>query len=119
MEQKEQVNHPEHYGGAANPYEAKKVIRAWKLPFNTGNTLKYICRAGKKNPDKAIEDLEKAVWYLQDEINYLKEEREKERLAQLTIAKQNETFIETINGPDAIEMIKPSDTFDLHRDVSG
>lgn len=64
------VNHPDHYGGQDNTYEAIKVIRAWDLNFSLGNTIKYVARAGKKNPDKKIEDLEKALWYLQEEINY-------------------------------------------------
>lgn len=63
---KEMVDHPKHYGGKDNPYEAIKVIEAWDLGFNLGNTLKYISRAGKK--DSTIQDLEKAVWYLQREI---------------------------------------------------
>jgi hypothetical protein len=64
--QKEQVNHPEHYGGANNPYEAIKVIEAWGLGFCLGNAVKYISRAGKKN--SMIEDLRKARWYLDHEI---------------------------------------------------
>lgn len=64
------VDHPSHYGGADNPYEAIKVIRAWDLNFSLGNTIKYISRAGKKNPNKSVEDLQKALWYLQEEINY-------------------------------------------------
>ncbi|KAA0888724.1 DUF3310 domain-containing protein [Oryzomonas rubra] len=68
MSQKDAVDHPQHYGGKDNPYEAIKVIEAWELGFCLGNTVKYLSRAGKKNPDKAIEDLEKAAWYLQREI---------------------------------------------------
>jgi hypothetical protein len=60
------VDHPQHYGGADNPYEAIKVIEAWKLGFNLGNTVKYIARAERKAAP--IEDLEKAVWYLNREI---------------------------------------------------
>lgn len=60
------VNHPAHYGGADNPYEAIKVIEAWGLGFCLGNAAKYIARAGKKGD--AIEDLEKARWYLDREI---------------------------------------------------
>jgi hypothetical protein len=60
------VHHPSHYGGADNPYEAIKVIEAWQLGFNLGNTVKYISRAGKK--DDIIQDLEKAAWYLKREI---------------------------------------------------
>ena len=38
---KEQVNHPEHYGGSDNVYEAIKVIDAWDLGFSLGNTVKF------------------------------------------------------------------------------
>ena len=61
------VNHPSHYGGADNPYEAIKVIEAWDLGFNLGNTVKYIARAGKK--DATIQELRKARWYLDREIS--------------------------------------------------
>lgn len=66
----EHVNHPEHYGGAENLYEAIKVIEAWGLGFCLGNALKYICRAGKKPDiiDNGLRDLQKAVWYLNREI---------------------------------------------------
>lgn len=70
----EAVDHPAHYGGADNPYEAIKVIDNWKLNFNLGNTVKYISRAGKKNAEKTIEDLEKAAWYLNREIQNLKQD---------------------------------------------
>ena len=63
----EQVNHPAHYGGADNPYEAIKVIEAWNLNFNLGNTIKYIARAGLKS-DALLTDLQKARWYLDREI---------------------------------------------------
>lgn len=64
------VDHPSHYGGKDNAYEAIKVIEAWKLGFCLGNAVKYISRAGKKG--RAVEDLEKAVWYLNREIENLK-----------------------------------------------
>ena len=60
---KEKVNHPDHYGGEGNPYEAIKVIEAWDLNFHLGNVVKYISRAGKKSENN-IEDLKKAEWYL-------------------------------------------------------
>ena len=66
------VNHPQHYGGEYNPYEAIKVIDAWRLSFCLGNTVKYISRAGKKDPATLIEDLLKARWYLDHEIERLK-----------------------------------------------
>lgn len=67
-----QVNHPKHYGGSENFYEAIKVIEAWGLGFCLGNVVKYISRAGKKDKTKLIQDLEKAVWYLNREIENLK-----------------------------------------------
>jgi len=60
------VSHPKHYGGKDNPYEAIKVIEAWGLGFNLGNTVKYISRAGKK--DELIQELKKALFYLEREI---------------------------------------------------
>lgn len=70
------VNHPSHYGnGADDPYEVIKVIEAWDLNFHLSNSIKYIARSGKKDPNKEIEDLEKALWYLQREINNLKSKK--------------------------------------------
>ena len=76
----ETVNHPAHYGGADNPYEAIKVIEAWGLGFHLGNSVKYIARAGKKGDDyiqqelggkHTLEDLQKAQWCLQRRIERL------------------------------------------------
>ena len=73
MSKPDAVNHPAHYGGADNPYEAIKVIEAWGLGFCLGNTIKYIARAGKKG-DGHLEDLLKARWYLDREITKLARE---------------------------------------------
>lgn len=70
---KEQVNHPEHYGGELNIYEAIKVIENWQLDFHLGNTVKYISRAGKK--EDMLQDLEKAKWYLERKITQLKKSK--------------------------------------------
>jgi len=78
MENKEHVNHPQHYGGSENIYEAIKVIDAWDLGFSLGNTIKYISRAGKKGKNKELEDLQKASWYLQHHIEQLKQKIESE-----------------------------------------
>ncbi len=60
------VNSPAHYtdGGI----EIIDFIEAKGLNYNLGNAVKYISRAGKKDPDKVIEDLRKAEWYLTREI---------------------------------------------------
>lgn len=65
------VNHPAHYGGANNPYEAIKVVEAWELDFFLGNVLKYVSRAGRKDGATILEDLKKARWYLERKINNL------------------------------------------------
>jgi len=57
------VDHPNHYGGDTT-YEVIKVIEAWDLGFHIGNVVKYVARAGKKDPQKELEDLNKALWYL-------------------------------------------------------
>lgn len=72
MKEKEKVNHPEYYGGKHNQYEAIKVIEAWDLGFCLGNVVKYVSRAGKKDKNRELEDLEKARWYLDREIYKLK-----------------------------------------------
>lgn len=64
----EQVEHPNHYGGENDPFETIKVINAWNLNFNLGNAVKYISRAGKKDPKKYVEDLKKARFYIDYEI---------------------------------------------------
>ena len=66
---KEAIDHPSHYGGADNPYEAIKVIAAHDLDFALGNAVKYILRAGKKGD--AVEDLKKAIWYLNHKVEQL------------------------------------------------
>lgn len=63
------VDHPDHYGGADNPYEAIKVVEAWGLDFHLGNVVKYVSRAGKKGDE--LEDLKKARWYLERKIAHL------------------------------------------------
>lgn len=67
-EEQEMVNNPEHYGGKDNPYEAIKVIEAWSCNFNIGNAIKYLSRAGKKDKDCSTQDLLKAIWYINREI---------------------------------------------------
>ena len=57
----EAVEHPQHYGGSDNTYEAIKVIEAHGLDFLEGNVVKYLLRYKKKN---GLEDLKKAQWYL-------------------------------------------------------
>ena len=70
------VNHPRHYN--KGQIEVADFIADQELDFDRGNAVKYICRAGDK-PDaemsieeKAVQDLEKAIWYLQHRITWIK-----------------------------------------------
>jgi hypothetical protein len=60
-----------YYGGENNIYEAIKVIHAHELGFDLGNVVKYVLRAGKKNKDTEIQDLEKAKDYIDYRIQEL------------------------------------------------
>ena len=62
------VDHPKHYRSDTG-LEAIDVIEAWDLNFNLGNVLKYVCRAGLKDKSDRKEDLEKAIWYINRELN--------------------------------------------------
>ena len=75
--EKEMVNHPDHYGGKNSVYEVVKVCEAWDLDKDAYlfNVVKYIARAGKKNPDKEIEDLKKAMFYLDRKIKNLENKK--------------------------------------------
>ena len=63
------VNHPSHY--TSGKIEVIDFIEDKELGFHLGNAVKYISRAGRKNPDKIVEDLQKAVWYINREIGRL------------------------------------------------
>lgn len=66
------VNHPSHYN--KGKIEVADFISDQKLNFDRGNAVKYVCRAGDKDPDAEVQDLEKAIWYIQHEIKVLKGE---------------------------------------------
>lgn len=71
----DQVNHPKHYTSDPSGIECIDITR--HRNFNIGNAIKYLWRAGLKEDkdrkliDKQVEDLNKAVWYLVDEIHRL------------------------------------------------
>lgn len=71
------VNHPPHYGGDTT-YEVIKVLEAWGLDQDAYlfNAVKYEARAGKKDPARELEDLEKARWYLDRKIAKLRAEQQ-------------------------------------------
>ena len=63
------VNHPAHY--TTGKIEVIDYIEDQKLPYHLGNAVKYISRAGKKDKDKTVEDLRKAVWYIERYIGMI------------------------------------------------
>lgn len=65
------VNHPSHYN--SGKIEVIEAIEDWKLGMHLGNAVKYIARAGKKNPQKLDEDIQKAIWYLRRFLEIKKE----------------------------------------------
>ena len=68
----DEVNHPAHY----TAYEGLEVIQLTEqMNFNRGNAVKYIARAGLKSYDTEIQDLEKALWYIQREISRVEAKR--------------------------------------------
>ena len=80
------VNHPSHY--TDGKIEVIDFIEDKKLNFNRGNAVKYIARAGKKNPEKEVEDLKKAAWYINREIERLENEQCEEVLKYFKEEKQ-------------------------------
>ena len=60
---------PSHYQGTIQPID---LISAQNLNFNLGNVVKYVCRAGKKQGENVLSDLEKAKNYINYEIERIK-----------------------------------------------
>lgn len=68
------VTHPSHYN--TGKIEVLEFLEDQQLGLHLGNAVKYICRAGRKDPKKTIEDLEKSAFYLNRKIHLLKAEAE-------------------------------------------
>lgn len=73
MSKSDAVNRPSHYTFSA--FEVIDVLEAWNLPWHLCNVIKYLARAGRKDPSKLLEDLEKARWYLDRYIALVKCQR--------------------------------------------
>ena len=74
----DKVNHPSHYFWLKELCGVEVIDITRYLDFDLGNAVKYILRAGRKSEegysetDKTIEDLQKAIFYLNDEIELIK-----------------------------------------------
>lgn len=99
-----QIEHPNHYGGEDNVYEAIKVIQAWNLGFELGNVLKYISRNGKKEGEAAIKDLKKAKQYLEFEIAKLEKPMKPEHEQELIDSVKEAARI--VSGPTFEDFLK-------------
>ena len=64
------VNNPVHYTSDPSGVECIEITR--HRNFNVGNAIKYLWRAGLKDSSKTVEDLEKAMFYINDEIERLR-----------------------------------------------
>ena len=73
-EENDPVNHPKGYTSHPSGIECIQVTR--HMNFNRGNAMKYLWRAGEKDPEREVEDLEKAAWYIQDEITRIRNLKE-------------------------------------------
>lgn len=69
MSEHDSVNKPSHY--TDGKIEVIEFIEDKNLGFHLGNAIKYISRAGKKDPSKEKEDLQKAIWYINRHISNL------------------------------------------------
>lgn len=73
------VDHPSHYQWLKDKAGIEVIDITRHLSFDRGNAIKYLLRAGRKDPDKLIEDLQKAIWYINDEIKSIQNEDNKEQ----------------------------------------
>ena len=90
------VNHPAHY--TDGKIEVIDFIEDKKLNYHRGNAVKYICRAGKKDPEKEVEDLEKAAWYINREIRRLEAQKQRDARAE-ELRAVGVTFADDIRRP--------------------
>ena len=79
----DRVNHPFHYTWLKEKCGIEVIDITRHMDFNLGNSIKYILRSGHKteeglsNPQKEIEDLRKAIWYINDKIKMLEKQEDK------------------------------------------
>lgn len=93
----EQVNHPKHYNSHPKGIECIEIIRHYT--FDIGNAIKYLWRAGlkpekgKEDAEKEIEDLQKALWYVEDY-------KKKGEMVSLVRDGTIDAYVESLTGYD-------------------
>ena len=90
------VNHPAHYNIDPSGVECIDIVR-W-MSFNVGSAFKYLFRAGKKSTENPIKDLNKAVWYLKDELSMFPGDRLLVRTNRSKFAAEMERVIDSREG---------------------
>lgn len=81
VEKNDRVHHPSHYTWLKDLCGIEVIDITRHMDFDLGNAIKYILRNGHKqeegmsNKEKALEDLEKAIWYIRDRIEMIKKEQ--------------------------------------------
>ena len=109
------VNHPSHY--TTYPVEVIQLT-AW-MNFCRGNAVKYIARAGLKDPEKEIEDLKKAAWYISYEIDRLEELKAQEQpVNEVEVPENRLSFLDTTALADHVDLqlVSGSDEVVLSRE---
>jgi len=107
MKKNDVVNHPSHY--TDGNIEVIDFIEDKGLGFCLGNAVKYISRAGKKYPDKEIEDLEKAIWYIKRRIKELKNGKP-EKINECPVIGESKKIADQIDAANyVIKNVRPLD----------
>ena len=101
----DRVNHPSHYTWLRELCGVEVIDITRHMDFDLGNAVKYILRQGHKSEegmtdtDKAIEDLEKAVWYINDKIKTMKKNSENICIGYVNIMYDTESSTYVTSGP--------------------
>ena len=94
MKNNTQVEHPDYYNKHPSGVECIEVVRHFS--FNIGNVVKYVWRAGLKDDNETLQDLKKALFYLQDEINRLEGKYDRTRLHKEDMPRKRRSFWQSI-----------------------
>ena len=94
------VNHPEHY----TAFGAEVIEITEYLNFCRGNAVKYIARAGIKDPEKELEDLRKAAWYIDREITRIEKSKERKlvRHSDVTEVAEGDWLLDSAPAGDEV-----------------
>ena len=118
---KKNVDHPVHYGGADNPYEAIKVLREWQLDKDAylWNVGKYLSRAGHKDGNSQLQDLTKARWYLDYKIRLLEEQQKITESVVDTLKKIPNEATDELTKPIGTPLTKSDENGDFYMNGTG